>query len=563
MKRRIYINFIGIILLCVLLLSVLVSLVFYSATENQEISAIKDSAGLVADMLNKGIRFGGEEAESARFADYIGGGDSTRMTIIAPNGDVLLDNKADASTLENHSGREEFKQALETGSGEAMRFSSTMGGITYYYAVRLSGGNVLRISKARSSIDDSFAAFLPTIVIATAFILLLAHFVAKRLTDRIVRPINELDFESESGFVYDELLPFLKKIGQQKREITRQIATLQNRADTIEAITGNMKEGLILIDPNGAVLSANKSVLGIFHESDIAGKSILHVCREITFQQGIKQCLAGKNLEMPFERDGKIYSIYFSPVYSENRISGAVILFFDTTERYKAEKQRREFSANVSHELKTPLTTISALSEMIGNGMAKEEDVEGFAKKITGQAKRLINIIEDLIKLSELDEGDVQQEKTVFDIRELADSVITSLQEQAKEKQVQVRLLGERTQVCANMRLLDELIYNLVDNGIKYNKEGGEVNVTLSAAGDFCKISVADTGIGIPREHQERVFERFYRVDKSRSKKTGGTGLGLSIVKHVVERHKGRIELTSGEGGGTRIDCYIGGVISP
>ena len=411
--------------------------------------------------------------------------------------------------------------------------------------------------EAVSSFGKILAAILPVVALVMALFLLLAGFAVRKLTESIVKTVEQIDYASAGAPVYDELLPYVRKLEQQKREIAGQLAALENRAETIEAVTGNMQEGLIIIDNNGAVLSANRSVLEIFHESGMAGKNILHICRETEFRQEIKRCLAGENLEMPFKRGDRSYSVFFSPVHSGEKINGAVILFLDATEKHQAERQRREFSANVSHELKTPLTTISALSEMMENGMVRQEDVKDFAVRISGQAKRLINIIDDIIRLSEFDEGRINKDYTLFDLGELAASAIAGLQEQAKEKNVLVQLIGGKHEVFANRRMIDELLYNLVENGIKYNKNGGQVTVALSEENGFCKISVADTGIGIPKEHQSRVFERFYRVDKSRSKKTGGTGLGLSIVKHIVELHGGRIELESAENTGTTVTCYL------
>lgn len=562
MRKRIYLNIIAVLLLCAILLSVSLCLIFADVSKKQEIAAIEDRAIIIADLLNRGINkdYYDNSLYSDIFTDFISDeNDSARMAIIAPDGTVLLDNKTHADTLENHSDREEFKQAIETGTGKIMRISSTFGYTTYYYAIKLNDGNILRISKPMHSIIGIFTSVLPAVIIITVLILLCADFIARRLTNNIVRPINNINFDSPDIIVYDELSPFIKKIEQQKNEINGQLLTLQNRSDTINAITENMKEGLILLDKNGTILSANISALTIFAQSgaDVADKNIIYICRDMDLLQKIKVCLSGSSSEMSFERDNKIYDIYLSPVYHGGAVSGSIILFLDTTEKYKAEKQRKEFSANVSHELKTPLTTISALSEMIGTGMAKAEDVKGFANKISEQTRRLINIIDDIIRLSEFDEGNVRKEYSDFDLYQLADSVRCSLQDKADEKHVNVEIEGGHFQITANMRMIDELLYNLIDNGIKYNKDGGTVTVTLSSQDDFYKISVSDTGIGIPNEHLERVFQRFYRVDKSRSQKTGGTGLGLSIVKHISEYHKGRVEIESMENKGTTVVCFI------
>jgi len=551
MKKRIYINFLGLILLCALLLSASVSGIVYNAIRNREMDAIRDRAVLAADLLNSAGQIG-------YFTDFMNlDPGASRITIIAPDGLVLLDNKADAVALENHGDREEFIQAIQTGRGEAMRYSRTLGAETYYYAIRLDDGNVLRVSKTMERITGVFTAVLPAIAVVTFLVLLLANIVTRRLAKNILDPLSNIDFDGDNANVYEELLPYVKKIDQQKREITQQIALLKNRADAIEAITDNMKEGLILIDKVGFVLTANNSALDIFHVGDMKRKNTLQICRSVEFNEGVKKCLSGISKELIFEHGSKVYDVFFSPVRDDEKVTGGVILLLDISEKHAAEKQRREFSANVSHELKTPLTTISALAEMIENGMAKEGDVKEFAGKISVQSKRLMNIIEDIIRLSEFDEGEIVAEYTDFDLYELAQSVVDVLKERADEKQIPVEIAGERFHVTANRQMIDELLYNLIDNAIKYNKDSGTVTVALSKENGFCKITITDTGIGIPAAHQSRIFERFYRVDRSRSKKTGGTGLGLSIVKHIAEHHGGRAVITSAEKKGTTVECWI------
>ena len=476
-----------------------------------------------------------------------------RVSIIDETGTVTYDNMAAPETMENHLDRPEVTDALRNGRGESERFSDTLGETTRYYAMRTADGNVLRLALTTNSMARLMRGFIPVVLFCLLLAACLTLVIARRLTKRITEPINSIDLDAPELTEYDELLPFMKKIEQQKREINAQVAAFQNRADTIEDITGNMREGLILLDRNGTVLTANKSVSELF--GDAIGKSILSVCRDIEFQTGVKQCLSGGNTEIIFERNDKVYSVHFNPAH--NNMGGAVILFFDVTARHESERQRREFSANVSHELKTPLTSISAYAELIENGMAKEEDIQGFASKILTQAKRLICVIDDIIRLSEFDEGNIRDEYTEFDLRELALYVIDVLREKAENKHIGVSVTGGRFSIKANRQMIDELLYNLIDNGIKYSAENGEVTVALSGEKDFCKIEVADTGAGIPSEHHSRVFERFYRVDKSRDKKTGGTGLGLSIVKHIAEHHGGRVELISAEEKGTTVMCWI------
>ena len=497
-------------------------------------------------------------AFAGQFSSQISAGLKTlRVTLIDEAGNVIFDNMADPAAMDNHLGRPEVAAALQNGFGESKRYSETLGEITRYYATRLSNGNILRLAITTHSAANFLYRFIPVFLLCLVLAACLAFFAARRLTRRITAPINDINLDAPELTEYEELLPLMKKIAEQKREIARQIAALQNRADTIEAITDSMKEGLLLIDSTGIVLTANKSALDIFSEADMAQKNILHICRDMEFQQGVKACLSGANAEIAFMRGGRVYNVFFSPVCSGEEISGGVILFFDITEKHTAEKQRRAFSANVSHELNTPLTTISALSEMIENGMAKEGDVKAFAEKISGQTKRLLNIIEDIIRLSEFDEGKINREYSNFDLHELAESVSDALQTKADEKCVSVSITGEHVQMTANRQMIDELLYNLIDNAIKYNRENGTVTIMLSKEDGFCKIAVSDTGIGISKEHQGRVFERFYRVDKSRSKKTGGTGLGLSIVKHIAEHHGGRIRLQSEPGQGTRIEVSL------
>ena len=551
MQKRIYRNFLIMILLCAILLSVSVSIIVNIAVRNNEIASVKDRANLVADILNNINEYAGI---SDFYCHELG---SSRITIIAADGTVVLDNKATPASLDNHSDRPEFRQAIQTGRGESTRFSFTLLDETYYYAIRLDNGDVLRIAKTMHNIASVFISLLAPIIAVTVVVMLVASIFARRLTQKIIKPLNNIDFDGDNSNVYDELVPFVKKIDQQKSKIFGQIEMLQSRADTIEIIMDSMNEGLILIDKDGVLLSTNKSASDFISDRDMIGKKITHIIRDLEFLEGTKACLAGENAEMVFERGEKIYRVYFSPV-SDYEITGGVILLHDISEKYEAEKQRKEFSANVSHELKTPLTTISATAEMIENGMAQDEDIKAFASKITIQAKRLINIIEDIIKLSEFDEGTINfDEYAEFDLYELAISVIEVLKHKADEKQVSIELIGEHFNIKANKQMIDELLFNLIDNAIKYNKDNGSVTVALCKDNGSYRISVSDTGIGIPEEHHNRVFERFYRVDKSRSKKTGGTGLGLSIVKHIVQYHNGKVEIKSKENVGTIIKVVI------
>jgi len=414
---------------------------------------------------------------------------------------------------------------------------------------------VLRDGVGSNELVDYLAAAVTVVVVVTLIILMVTNYLAGRLTRKITALLDDIDINVDRMTIYDELIPFAARIDRQEQTIRARVEEISSRTCTIETIMSNMQEGLILIDSDGTVLSANKSAHRVFGES-VENKNVKHICRDDTFQEAVKQCKKGKNAETQMERDDRIYSVFFSPVISNGSGRGAVILLHDVTERQGAEKQRREFSANVSHELKTPLTTISALSEMIAQGMAKEDDIKNFAERINEQSGRLLILIDDIIRLSEFDEAKANREATNFNLWELSETVIKSIRDNAGS--VEIELTGESFDISANNRMIDELLYNLIDNGVKYNKENGKVTVELKQPENYvCVITVSDTGIGISQEHHPHVFERFYRAEKSRSKKTGGTGLGLSIVKHITEYYNGTVELESSEGVGTTVICTL------
>jgi len=553
MQKRIFINYVGLILFCVVFLALSFGFLFFRSTQAHEMTAIRDKANLVADLLNQNITASHEAIDSG----------GTRITVITPDGWVLSDSHAGADLSINRSDRAEFVQAISYGSGEAIRRSDTLGAETFYYALRLNDGNVLRLSRTLHSLGMVFMSTIPALIIITIIVLVIAHLIAHRLTRSIIKPLTKIDFDNledisdpnSSESLYEELWPYMRKIDNQKHEIASQLTTLKSRTETIEAIIANMREGIVMLDEKGLVLAINQSVLSIFDipkKSDILQKSIGHIYRDPEFTQAVKSCLDGAHLEINFERSNRFFNTFLSPASG-----GAIIFFLDITEQHKADQQRKEFTANVSHELKTPLTTISALSEMMANSMVQPDDAVNSANKIYGHSKRLINIIDDIIRLSEFDESKTPKDFVEFNIFELAETVIASLQDKAHKKSVMVELTGQPLQIKANSRLIDDLLFNLIDNGIKYNKEGGQLIVEVVNEADFCKLSVSDTGIGIPSEQQKRVFERFYRVDTSRTRKTGGTGLGLSIVKHIVEHHNGKLTMESTEGEGTTITCYL------
>ena len=476
-----------------------------------------------------------------------------RLTLVAPDGTVLYDDERNVATLPNHADREEIVEALALGTGESRRFSDTLGQETYYYAIRLADGSVLRLAKTMSSIWGMFGGAIPIVTVVVLAMLATGYVLAGRLTKRIVSPINKVNPEEKLFAPYDELAPFVQTISQQRERISQQISDLQSRADTIAAIMDSMSEGVILVDRQGAILSINKSAADIFTvRSSVGGKNILEILRDVELNEAMRSALAGVRGEMNLLHNDKTYRVYFSPVTD----SGAIILFLDVTEKSMSEKIRREFSANVSHELKTPLTTIYGNAEMLESGMVKPADTAQFYGKIKDEAARLIALIEDIIMLSQLDETGSDVVAESVDLVAAATEVARSLEVKAREQAVKVTVSGSGT-LSANRSQMAELFYNLIENAIKYNKPGGTVSVAIAAVQNGVSITVADTGIGIPQESQGRVFERFYRVDKSRSKKTGGTGLGLAIVKHIVMAYGGAIDLQSSMDCGTSITVSL------
>ena len=485
-------------------------------------------------------------------------GESYRLTWIAPSGEVLFDSQADESSMENHAQREEVRQALETGEGQSSRYSSTLLEKTIYYAKRLTDGSILRISISRATAGVLVMGMLQPMLVVLAAALILALVLAKRISARIVAPLNRLDLEKPlENDTYEEISPLLTRINQQRRQIDAQLRTLQQKKDEFAQITASMNEGLVLMNEKGTVLSINPAARELFHaEPDCVGRDFLTVERSHEISCAIRRALEEGHAELRVERGGREYQLDISRIESEGTVIGAVLLAFDVTEQAFAERNRREFTANVSHELKTPLQSIMGSAELIENGLVKQEDMPRFVGHIRTEAARLVTLIEDIIRLSQLDEGGELPFEPV-DLKKLAEEASASLASAAAEKQVTIRVHGDDRQITTVRRLASEIIYNLCDNAVKYNREGGSVDVTIDGTAHGAVVTVQDTGIGIPPEHQSRVFERFYRVDKSHSRQSGGTGLGLSIVKHAVQYLGGRIELESQPGKGTTMRVHF------
>ncbi len=481
-----------------------------------------------------------------------------RLSLIAKDGSVLYDTAADAESLENHGGREEVKQALESGEGESIRYSSTLLQKTIYCAKRLDDGRVLRISVSRATVGAIAMGMISPIIAVGVGALILSGVLASRLAKRIVEPLNKLDLEHPlDNDSYEELSPLLSRINKQRALIAEQLAELRHRTDEFEQVTGNMKEGLVLIDTNENVLSINSAARNIFSAAeDCIGKSFLTVDRSCDLNAAIHSAFEHGHSEIHSDKNGRTYQFDISRIDSDGSAFGAVILLFDITDRENAEKLRREFTANVSHELKTPLQGIIGSAELIESGMVKAADMPRFVGHIREEAQRLVSLVNDIIRLSQLDEGDSLPMERV-DLLAVAEEAAADLSEAAKARNISLLAEGESVFVFGIKRLLYEVIYNLGENAVKYNVENGNVLISVAKEENSAVLTVKDSGIGIAPEHQSRIFERFYRVDKSHSKASGGTGLGLSIVKHAVQRHGGKIELESEPGKGTTIRVIL------
>ncbi len=481
-----------------------------------------------------------------------------RLTWIAPDGTVLYDTVTDAESLENHADREEVREALAGGEGESSRYSSTILQKTMYCARRLADGSVLRISVSRATAGVLLIGMVQPILIVVIVALILSAVLARRLSRRIVRPLNELDLEHPlENDAYEELSPLLGRINHQHRQIDEQMRELEQQRTEFSQITGSMREGLVLLDEKERVLSINPAACRLFDADErCVGQDFLTLDRSHDIRLAIAEAMAQGHGEARTERGGRVWQFDVSRILSGTAAVGAVLLAFDITERETAEQNRREFTANVSHELKTPLQGIIGSAELLENGMVQPDDVQRFVGHIRKEAQRLVTLIGDIIRLSQLDEGDEMPRETV-DLLTLSQEAADDLAAAAEQKNVTISVTGESTRVSGVRRLLYEVIYNLCDNGVKYNVEGGSVSVRVGTEDGKAVVSVADTGIGIAPEHRERIFERFYRVDKSHSKASGGTGLGLSIVKHAVQYHHGTVELQSEEGKGTTIRILL------
>lgn len=545
MTKRIF-RTILIVAVCVFLSSVFLFMTvlydYFSAVQQTQLRAQLDFAS--QGVLNEGI-------------GYFEGLDQNkyRITWIGTDGDVLYDSASDAEEMENHFQREEVKEALADGYGDSYRYSSTLTEKYLYSAKRLSDGTVLRLSVTQYSMWVLTMGMLQPICVIFAVAVILSIVLASRLSKKIVKPLNDLNLDEPlDNEGYEELTPLLRRIDIQQRQIRNQKYQLKRQKNEFETLTRGMTEGIVLLDGKGFILSINPAAEKLLHPDGAAvGKNILSVNRTPELSDLLDAAESGRHTEKIMPLGNRTYRLSAEPITEKTKIFGVVLLLLDVTEKEKAEQLRREFTANVSHELKTPLQAISGYAELLANGIVKDEDVVGFGSQIYTESQRMVRLVEDIIRLSHLDEGadDMKWENT--DLSVLADSAAKSLASEAEKAGVEMTWCVENAVLCGIPQLLYSIIYNLCDNAVKYNRKGGKVCVTVKNEENDVLLSVSDTGIGIPPEHQERIFERFYRVDKSRSKEIGGTGLGLSIVKHAVRLHKAEIDLHSVPGEGTVI----------
>ena len=511
-------------------------------------SQLKDELSLAANAVEQ---LGEEYLETLSSDRY-------RLTWVAPDGAVLFDTRADAASMENHANREEIKEAMSSGTGSSSRNSSTLTEQTIYEATRLDDGSVLRISVSRATALVLVLGMIqPLAAIALAAIALSA-WLAHRMAKRVVEPLNKLDLDNPmDNDAYEELSPLLHRIHAQRQEIKKQVWALKQKQDEFDQITGNMKEALVLLDAKGRIVSINPAARKLFAaDVNCIGEDFLTVDRKQNMRLAVSDTTEQGYASFRAKINGREYQFDLNRIDSDGNVHGVVILAFDVTEQVNAERNRREFTANVSHELKTPLQSIIGSAELMENGIVKQEDIPRFVGHIRKEASRLVSLIDDIIRLSQLDEGGEMPHEDVS-LRVLSEEVCEMLADTAKVKDVSLEVTGDNGIVSGVRRLLFEVVFNLCDNAIKYNHAGGNVKVSVAEEGNFIRLSVQDTGIGIAPEHQEKIFERFYRVDKSHSKQSGGTGLGLSIVKHAVQYHHGKIDVTSEVGKGTTISVIL------
>lgn len=553
MKKKIYKNVFGLGILTIVIITIAFVVLFNHNIQNQLIKELRAEAVYVSKASER-------LSDSISYLNEISENTTSRITLIAESGKVMYDNHADISTMENHLERPELLEASKSGAGISKRTSATLRKNTYYYALRLEDGSFIRLSGTIDSQLQTFIDLLPAVGGTALIILLGSFFVATQLANGIILKINNIDLQDPTNKVtFTELSPLLNRIDKQNYQITEQMSDLIEQKEKFNTITTNMNEGLILLDKDSRIVFINQSCKKILGAPSMQyiGKNISLFNRSSQLQATVSKALLGETHSEVLKLDENTIQFFGNPVIQEGTTQGAVLFVLDITEKYKAEKLRREFSANVSHELKTPLTSISGYAELMQNGMVQPEDTPVFAAKIYKEAARLISLVEDIIKISQLDEKDIRSTKEMVNLYEVARDTIERLNPVAQKNNISLHLTGQPASTFAVHAMVEDMVYNLCENGIKYNHQGGSVTIAVYEEESRPVIKVSDTGIGIPSKYQERIFERFYRIDKSHSRQTGGTGLGLSIVKHVVEYQGGYIEVHSVQDEGTTITIHL------
>ena len=551
MSARIFRNIVLTALISVLLTAGIIMISMYTVYEERISSDLKLEAGYIRHAL--------ELTEND--TEYLKGlGTENRITLIDAEGTVLFDNRASHAQMENHSGRPEIIAALEQGYGMSTRNSDTVSQVTIYYAEKTTDGTIIRIASTRSSVLGAFIKVLPLMIALLQCMIVASILIARKTAQRIVAPINALNLDQPlENETYDELAPLLTRMNQQKEQLYAHVDQLEKARYELATLMENMREGFLLIDKNETVLSMNQSAGRIFglEAERCIGQNLLFVYRDAELQRVAQAALHGEDGNFSLKLNEKYYLVYLSPVSKEQEIQGAVMLVLDVTERYAAEESRREFTANVSHELKTPLASISGAAEIIRDGIAQQQDIPHFAGMICKEASRMITLVNDILELSQLDEQKSLGPKETVELMPMLEELIADFALSAQQKNQKVELIGENAEIQGYPTLLREMAFNLIDNAMKYTPEGGKISVSVEHTADGVCLQVADNGIGIPAQHQAHVFERFYRVDKSRSRATGGTGLGLAIVKHVAHVHNATLTLNSKENVGTTMSVFF------
>lgn len=543
MTKKIFLGIMYVAVTAVTAAILLVTWFSYSSLTDDAAEELSYSCAMIASAV---------EMNGGKYLDHTSFGD-LRVTWISESGRVIFDSEKDPADLGDHSDRKEVAEAMEDGDGDSKRYSDTLMTTALNHAHKLSDGSVIRVSREQ----ESFAALLlknvqPLLLVLTA-LTLFAFILAMAISKGIVRPINNIDLaRPEAEKDYKELAPLLKKLRRQNGRINRQMEELRRNRDQFDLITGSMSEGLIIADRKASILASNVSAYSLLGaDPEQKNHTVFSLCQTERFRRCIQNAMGGRRDECILSTGEGDRKVIASPANSHDTVNGIVVFILDVTEQQQLETMRREFTSNVSHELKTPLTTIYGISDMLANGMVKAEDVSSFGGDIRSEADRLITLINDIVSLSKLDEGAVPQQDEEVDLYDLASEVISRLDISAKEKNVTAKLIGDHVTVTGSRTVLGEIIYNLCDNAVKYNREGGSYTVKVSHIPMKAILTVSDTGAGIPEAHIGRIFERFYRVDKSRSRKIKGTGLGLSIVKHGVSYHNGTVRVESSPEKGT------------